>query len=184
MKLSSKRAIFFDKDGTLNYSVFWKDKYRAPRKVSETFFYKGLTEKFQILNELDFLIFLVTNQPDISNGDIDTINYSGIVNHIKKNFDIVEVATCVHPSKQQCLCRKPSPKMLFDLSSKHNIELKNSWMIGDRISDIKAGKLAGCKTILIRRESDVFSMYDSKPDHLASSTSDAILRILEEHNNS
>jgi D-glycero-D-manno-heptose 1,7-bisphosphate phosphatase len=73
--------------------------------------------------------------------------------------------------------------MLFDLSSKHNIELKNSWMIGDRISDIKAGKSAGCKTILIGGDLDVFSVYDSKPDHLASSTSDAILKILEEHNN-
>jgi D-glycero-D-manno-heptose 1,7-bisphosphate phosphatase len=183
MKLTSKRAIFLDKDGTLNYLVFWKNKYRAPRKVSETFFYKGLTEKFQILKELDFLIFLVTNQPDISNGDIDLINYSEIVNHINKNFDIIEIATCIHPRKKQCLCRKPSPKMLFDISSKYNIELKNSWMIGDRISDIKAGKSAGCKTILIRRELDIFSEYDSMPDCIASSTSDAILRILEENNN-
>lgn len=183
MRLSSKRAIFFDKDGTLNYSVFWKNKYRAPRIVSETFFYKGLTEKLQLLKELDFLIFLVTNQPDISYGDIESTNYSEMVNHIQKSFDIVEVATCIHPIQKQCLCRKPSPKMLFDLSSKHNIELKNSWMIGDRISDINAGKSAGCKTILIRRESDMFSVYDSKPDYLVSSTGDAILKILEEHNN-
>jgi len=182
MKLTSKRAIFFDKDGTLNYSVFWKNKYRAPRKVSETFFYKGLTEKFQILDKLDFLIFLVTNQPDISNGDIITKEYSEIVNHMKKNFNIIDVATCVHPSSQECQCRKPSPKMLFDLSSKHNIELKNSWMIGDRISDVKAGKSAGCKTILIRRELDVFSESDYKPDYLVSSTSDAILKIWEEYN--
>jgi D-glycero-D-manno-heptose 1,7-bisphosphate phosphatase len=183
MKLSSKKAVFFDKDGTLNYSVFWNNKYRAPRKVSETFFYRGLTEQFQILNELDFLIFLVTNQPDISNGDIESINYSEIINHIRKSFNIVEVATCIHSSEKQCLCRKPSPRLLFDLSSRHNIELKNSWMVGDRISDIKAGKLAGCKTILISRELNVFSVYDSKPDYLASSTSDAILKILEERNN-
>jgi D-glycero-D-manno-heptose 1,7-bisphosphate phosphatase len=183
MRLSSKKAIFLDKDGTLNYSVFWKNKFRAPRNITETFFYKGLSENLQTITKLDYLVFLVTNQPDISSGDIKLIDYSVIVNHVEKNFNIAEVATCIHLSKLNCLCRKPNPKMLFDLSAKYNIELKNSWMIGDRISDTNAGKSAGCKTILIERNPPILSVYDFAPDYLVTSTNDAIIKILEENKN-
>ena len=73
--------------------------------------------------------------------------------------------------------------MLFDLSAKYNIELKNSWMIGDRISDTIAGKSAGCKTILIERNPPILSVYDFAPDYLVTSTNDAIIKILEENKN-
>ena len=182
MKSTPKKAIFLDKDGTLNYSIFWKNKFRAPRKVTETFFYRGLIEKLQKLTELDFLIFLVTNQPDICEGIINLSDYSSMVDHVKKNFNIVEIATCIHSKKLNCLCRKPNPKMIFDLSAKYNIELESSWMVGDRISDINAGKSAGCKTILIERNPVIYLAPEFVPDYLVSSTGDAILKILEENN--
>ena len=125
----------------------------------------------------------MTNQPDISNGYIKLTDYSDIVSHIEKHFNIVEVATCIHSKKMNCMCRKPNPKMLFNLSTKYNIELKNSWMIGDRISDTNAGKLAGCKTILIERDPAIILIDDFVPDYHVTNSIDAIMKVLEEINN-
>lgn len=65
---------------------------------------------------------------------------------------IDEIAYCPHRPDENCFCRKPNPGMIIQLAQKHHIELKDSWMVGDREVDLIAGKRAGCKSVLITPE--------------------------------
>ncbi|WP_330949072.1 HAD-IIIA family hydrolase [Virgibacillus sp. MG-45] len=65
-----------------------------------------------------------------------------------------DVAYCPHKPHEGCLCRKPQPKMLFDLAKKHHIDLASSYMVGDREQDVEAGRMAGTKTVLVGKRED------------------------------
>ena len=70
-------------------------------------------------------------------------------NHIKNEIKVDDIFVCYHDDCHNCKCRKPKPGLLFDAAKKWNINLKKSYMIGDRWKDIRAGISAGCKTIFI-----------------------------------
>ena len=70
---------------------------------------------------------------------------------ILDELKISEINNCIHNNEDQCLCRKPKPGMLINSALKLGVSLKESWMIGDRDGDMKAGLAAGCKTIFINR---------------------------------
>ena len=70
---------------------------------------------------------------------------------LRKKTSIKNIYTCIHTAKQFCMCRKPKPGMLIKAAKDHNIDLKKSYMVGDRAKDIACGKRAGCKTIFINR---------------------------------
>lgn len=154
-----QKAIFLDRDGTINKYVGFvrkKEEFELLPHVSETI------RKF---NELGFLVIIITNQPVIARGEVSYEELEVIHNkmetllgndgayvdaiyycphHPDKGFDgeIVDL-------KIDCDCRKPKPGLIFKAAEDFNIDLENSWMIGDSENDIVAGKRAGCKTILV-----------------------------------
>ena len=163
---NKQKAVFLDRDGTINKYVGFL------RKSDELELIDGAAEAIRKINESGYLAIVVTNQPVIARGEVtgdelETIHnkmetllgqegayLNGIYycpHHPDKGFDgeIKEL-------KIECGCRKPKPGMLIKASEDFNIDLSQSWMIGDSENDILAGKSAGCKTALIGKDSGLF----------------------------
>ena len=100
---------------------------------------------------MGFLLFVISNQPDISRGFIEKGVTEKINQEIYDNFPIKEIIICPHDDHHNCNCRKPKPGMIFELSKKDDIDIKKSFLIGDNWKDTEAGQKAGCKTIIINK---------------------------------
>lgn len=168
------KAIFLDRDGVLNQTVFRNGKPRAPYTLEECTLFAGVKKAIQLLKELDYLLVMVTNQPDVARGWVTREAVDMINNRIKELIHIDDIKICFHTDQDNCQCRKPRPGMLLQAMSDWNIDPGSSFMIGDRHSDVEAGKSAGCKTILIG-EGDHSS--DIKPDFQMNSLLEAAKMI-------
>jgi len=145
------KAIFLDRDGVLVKSFTRKGKAYAPTKLKDFKIYKDSTRCVKKLNSLGFKIFVITNQPDVGKKLISKSTLNKMHNKLKKKIEIDKIYTCIHTQDQKCTCRKPKPGMILKAAKVYKINLKKSYMIGDRSSDIICGNKAGCKTIFINR---------------------------------
>lgn len=146
-----KKAIFFDRDGTLIKSNLSSDKKPiAIKNLSELKLFPSVKKILKKLNK-EFLIFIITNQPDVYRGINTKKNVIEINNYLKKILPIKKIYTCFCSSKN-CTFRKPNPGMMIDASKKYNIDLKKSYVVGDRWKDIDAGHKVRCKTIFINKD--------------------------------
>lgn len=161
--LSNKqKAIFLDRDGTINkYVGFLYDinKFELLPKVAQT---------IKEINKSGYLVIVITNQPVVSRGEI-TFNELRVI-HNKMETLLGDEGAYVdgiylcphHPHdgyegeikelKIECNCRKPKAGMLLQAAHDFNIDISKSWMVGDSETDAEAGKVAGCKTILLNDE--------------------------------
>lgn len=144
-----RKAVFLDRDGVLNQTIFKMGKPRAPYTLEEFSLLPGVFEGIQLLKDQNYLLIVVTNQPDVARGWVTKEAVEMINLHLKKILPVDEIVVCYHTEFDQCFCRKPNPGMLLEAARKWNIDLLESYMVGDRYSDIEAGKKAGCRTILI-----------------------------------
>lgn len=157
------RAVFFDRDGVLNELVYHQEQeiIDSPFTPGQFKLIPGVTEALKKLHDAGYLTILVSNQPGIAKGHMTTRNFELIRQRMNSEL-IVDGAEldgeyyCLHHPdavikqyRLQCDCRKPLPGLLFKAAMEKDIDLKESWLIGDNLSDIQAGKAAGCKTILI-----------------------------------
>lgn len=143
------KAVFLDRDGVLNHTIFKMGKPRAPYKLEEFSLIPGVSEGLQLLKDKNYLLIVITNQPDVGRGWVTREAVDVINNHLKEILPLDEIKVCFHTEFDQCLCRKPNPGMLLEAAREWNIKLSESYMLGDRYSDIEAGNKAGCRTILI-----------------------------------
>lgn len=144
------KAIFLDRDGVINLDVGYV------YKIDDFKFIEGVIESLKLFQELGYKLFIVTNQSGIGRGFFQEEDYHNLTNWYleeleKEGLNICEVYFCPHTPFDNCDCRKPSPKYLFDATKKHNLDLSKSIMIGDKESDIECGKRAGCRTIKVER---------------------------------
>ena len=155
----SQRAVFLDRDGTINkYVGFLQD-------IDAFDLLPGVTEAIKRINSSGYLAIAVTNQPVIARGEVTAPELQEIHNKMETllgtegaYLDVIYYCPH-HPHKGyageipelkiDCDCRKPKPGMLIKATEDFNIDLKQSWMIGDGENDIRAGLAAGCKTALI-----------------------------------
>ncbi|SFC87176.1 D-glycero-beta-D-manno-heptose 1,7-bisphosphate 7-phosphatase [Butyrivibrio sp. YAB3001] len=177
-----QKAIFLDRDGTINRYIGFL------RNIDDFELLPGVTEAVRKINESGFLAIVVTNQPVIARGEVSRKQLQEIHNKMetllgKGGAYLDGIYYCPHHPhrgyegeipelKIECNCRKPRPGMLLKATEDFNIDLMNSWMIGDGENDIKAGNDAGCKTALIGTE-DFGQMIS------ATSLADAVGRIIE-----
>ena len=144
------KTIFLDRDGVINKEIGYL------YKIEEFDFINGIFEACQYFHQLGYQIIIVTNQSGISRGYYTEIDFQNTTNwmltQFKKNgVSILDVFHCPHLPESTCNCRKPNPGMLIDAKSKHNINMEESWMIGDSERDITAANSAGIKnTILVK----------------------------------
>ena len=154
-----QKAIFLDRDGTINkYVGFLRD-------IDEFELLPGVAEAIGKINRSGYLAIVVTNQPVIARGEVGWEELQEIHNKMETLLGLEGVYldgiyfSPHHPHKGyegeipelkfDCDCRKPKPGMLLKAAEDFNIDLSQSWMIGDGENDIKAGEVAGCKTALI-----------------------------------
>ena len=154
-----QKAVFLDRDGTINkYVGFLKD-------IDDFELLPGVAEAIREINESGYLAIVVTNQPVIARGELTVEELDQI--HDKMETLLGEhgaylnaIYSCPHhPDKGfpgeiedlkiVCDCRKPKPGMILKAAEDFNIDLAQSWMIGDSENDILAGKAVGCRTILL-----------------------------------
>lgn len=156
---NKQKAIFLDRDGTIN-------KYVGYLRTPEQFeLLEGAGEAIRKINLSGYLAIVVTNQPVIARGEVTVDGLQQIHNKMetmlgKEGAYLDGVYYCPHhPDKGfageveelkiVCECRKPKAGLLLQAAKDFNIDLSQSWMIGDSENDVLAGKNAGCKTALL-----------------------------------
>lgn len=145
-----KKAVFLDRDGIINEVVYHgSNKPSSPWKFEEFKLIPGIKKPLEELVQMGYLIFIISNQPDISRGFIKNGTTEKINNVISERFPITEIRVCPHDDHHNCKCRKPKPGMILELCKKWNVDPSKSFMIGDNWKDIEAGKSAGCTCILL-----------------------------------
>jgi len=144
------KTIFLDRDGVINKEVNYL------HKIDDFEFIDGIFDSCRLLQKLGYSFIVVTNQSGIERGLYKLRDYQILTKWMlqqfkKNNIKILDIFYCPHEPKSKCSCRKPKPGMFLEAENKHNIDMVNSWMIGDKECDIKAANLARIhQTILVR----------------------------------
>jgi len=152
-KSTSARAVFLDRDGVINRALEHEEKPYPPRNLAEFEIYPEVPAACAKLKAAGFLLVVATNQPDVGRGTLDQSIVEQIHAHMTSVLPIDRIEVCYHAGQghSNCDCRKPKPGMLLHAARELNIDLKQSWMVGDRWRDVDCGHAAGCKTIFINR---------------------------------
>lgn len=144
------RAVFLDRDGVLNRAFVINGTPHPPATIEELEILPGVRDALKALAACGFKLIVVTNQPDVARGTqtrkmVETIN-AALHEALPELNDIL---VCYHDDIDRCLCRKPKPGLLLQAAADYAIDTGRSFMIGDRWSDVAAGRAAGCVTFLI-----------------------------------
>ena len=188
-----KKAIFLDRDGVINENVPSLTKPEQFRLIHD------VSASIKRFNETGYLVVVVTNQPGIAKGfssfkDMEKIHakMNGLLKEGGAHIDALYLCPH-HPEKGHpgeieelkidCECRKPKPGLILRAAKDLDIDLHGSWIIGDSLTDVAAGKNAGLKTILLSNGGNCGSreekkLVDVKPDHLCANISQALKIIL------
>lgn len=172
-----KRAVFLDRDGVLNRALVRDGKPLPPSSLAEVEILPGAVDAARRLARAGFLLFVVTNQPDVARGLATRESVETINTWIGSIMPIVEFRTCFHDDAHDCDCRKPRPGALLTAAQAHHIDLAHSFMVGDRWRDVEAGRAAGCQTVFID-----YGYNEKRPeafDFSVGSLEEAAQRILE-----
>ena len=144
------KTIFLDRDGVINKEVNYL------HKIDDFEFIYGIFDACIYFQKLGYKIVIITNQSGISRGYYTEKQYQIVTKWMLNEFlnnqiQILDIFHCPHSPEANCNCRKPNPGMLLDAKSKHNIDMKKSWMIGDKENDIIAANKSGItNTILVK----------------------------------
>lgn len=144
-----KQAIFLDRDGVINSTIIKEGKSFSPRKFEDFKLVDGVKDILERFKAREWLNIIVTNQPDIARGLMKKEELQKMHNLIRENLPVDDIFICPHDDADNCNCRKPKPGMLLEAAKKWDIDLNESFMIGDSWKDIEAGRNAGCTTLLI-----------------------------------
>lgn len=155
------KAIFLDRDGVINI-----DKNYV-HKIEDFEFIDGVKEALKYFQNLGYILIIVTNQSGIGRGYYRQEDFEKLTNWMideleKDKIFIKKVYFCPHRPDENCDCRKPNPKMILDAAKEFNVDLKKSWMIGDKESDIEAGLNAGVKKTILIGEGKTKAKYKVK----------------------
>lgn len=146
---AGRKAVFLDRDGVLNRAIVREGKPYPPATLADLEIMPGAPEALAALKELGFVLIVVTNQPDIARGTQGLDSIQAINDAIASRLPIDATYVCPHDDADECDCRKPKPGLLLRAAAERSIDLRASFMIGDRWRDIEAGRNAGSSTIFI-----------------------------------
>ena len=179
-----KKAVFLDRDGVINEIVYHKEMgiLDSPFTADQLKLFPKVGEAINTFHTLGYQVIVVSNQPGMAKDHFTMETFQEIQGkmrqelHKQKAHVDAEYYCFHHPYasvksyKKICDCRKPKPGMLLSAANDHHLDLAASWMIGDGVTDIQAGKAAGCTTILIgRMKCELCKLLDDKdtcPDYI------------------
>jgi D-glycero-D-manno-heptose 1,7-bisphosphate phosphatase len=158
-----RRAVFLDRDGCINAMVYHEDSslWDSPQNPTEFHLLPGVPEAIRLINKMSLLAVIISNQPGIAKGKATPADLLGVTAEMRcmlaeAGAALDAVYYCLHHPqavreeyKVVCECRKPKPGLLLRAAKELAIDLSQSYMIGDRLTDVQAGTAAGCRTILL-----------------------------------
>ncbi len=195
--MEKQKAVFVDRDGTLNAMVYdaTHGLLDSPRRPEQVTLVEGAGEFLSVLRNAGFRIEVVTNQPGLAKGTMTAEELDAVNDRLAEllaadggAWDALHY--CPHHPEGVvdtyigvCDCRKPKPGMLLAAAAERNIDLASSWMIGDGLNDVQAGRAAGCRTILVvKLKSEHLQKFveepDSEPDATVESLGAAAVFVL------
>jgi D-glycero-D-manno-heptose 1,7-bisphosphate phosphatase len=150
-----RRAVFLDRDGVINKPVVREGRPQPPAEVNDWELYEDVPAGCAQLEAAGYLLVVVTNQPDVARG----AQTRRVVEAMQRKMlaalpQIARVEVCWHAGvdwADPCDCRKPQPGMVLRAANALNIDLTQSFLIGDRWRDVDCGHAAGCRTVFIDR---------------------------------
>jgi len=147
------RAVFLDRDGVISRSLVREGLPFAPTTLEDFQILPETAEACRRLKQAGFLLIVVTNQPEVGRGTIKQETVEAMHAKMCRDLPIDRVGVCYHPGHgmSHCDCRKPKTGLLVSAAEELNIDLAQSWMVGDRWRDIDCGFAAGCNTVFIDR---------------------------------
>jgi D-glycero-D-manno-heptose 1,7-bisphosphate phosphatase len=148
---ASGRAVFLDRDGVLVVPTFRDGRSYAPTTLEDFEIYPDAREILDRLKQAGFRLVVATNQPDVGNGKVSREVLGEMHALMRKALPVDAIKVCYHSREDACGCRKPLPGMLLEAAAELGIKLPESYMVGDRASDVDAGAAAGCRTVFIDR---------------------------------
>jgi D-glycero-D-manno-heptose 1,7-bisphosphate phosphatase len=143
------KAVFLDRDGTINRAFVRDGKPYPPRDLSEFELLPGAEEACRLMKDEGYTLVVATNQPDVGRGTTKREAVEEIHAWMCGKLPIDRVEVCYDAGDSPSECRKPRPGMLLRAAREMDIDLKASWMVGDRWRDVDCGHNAGCRTIFI-----------------------------------
>lgn len=189
------RAVFLDRDGVINAMVYDQEGILdSPYDPEQFELLPGVGEGVRKINEMGLLVILISNQPGVAKGKCTLQILEAIAQKMEANLAALGARLdasyyCLHHPQAiieeyriNCNCRKPKPGLLLKAAEELAIDLKSSYMIGDKPTDVQAGQAAGCKTILLDRHHLLGpkDKLDPEPDFIAADLLETVRHIYEQ----
>lgn len=184
-----RRALFLDRDGVVSEPVWYDDtqNWEAARRVDDLRLIPGAADALRRAHEAGWLIFLVTNQPDWAKGKTTRENLLEVEAEVERLTVIDRAYLCFHHPEAVvdelrvvCSCRKPGTKSLTDAARDFNVDLSQSWMAGDRDTDLLCGRAAGTRVALILHPTSAELRGRVEPDATFPTVASFVDHLLEE----
>ena len=192
-------TVFLDRDGTLNELVYDEQSgaMNSPLWPEQLMLKPHAAQFVKGLNELGFLCIVVTNQPGVAKGSLSLVRLDRIHRRMREELarsgaHLDGIFYCPHHPDPgpggvpalatACHCRKPRPGLLIEAASVHHADLYRSYMVGDRLTDMEAGRAAGVTTVLLSGEKcdeleGLRDRPDARPDHVVEDLDKALALI-------
>lgn len=171
--------MFLDRDGVLVETLVRDNRAFAPVSLDEFRLERDAGAHVERLARAGLVPIVVTNQPEVARGLIAPETLREMHDRLRAAVPVEDIFVCVHESEAGCECRKPKPGMLYAAAEKWDIDLRRSFMVGDRGGDMEAGHAAGCYTVLIERPYSACARADARVEDLAAAV-DIVLARLED----
>jgi D-glycero-D-manno-heptose 1,7-bisphosphate phosphatase len=176
MNSKSRRAVFLDRDGVINQAIVRNGKPFPPASADELKFFPDVAEACELLKTHGFQLIVVTNQPDVGRGTMEQKRVEEINQKISSALPIDRIEVC-YDCDDSSEFRKPKPGMLKRAAEELDVDLAQSFIVGDRWRDVDCGHAAGCQTIFIDRGYD--EPLRKPPDHRAANLLEAARIIVD-----
>jgi D-glycero-D-manno-heptose 1,7-bisphosphate phosphatase len=178
---ATNRCVFLDRDGVLNRPVIRGALPFPPGNLREFELYPGVAEGCAQLKAAGFVLIVVSNQPDVGRGTQAREVVEAMHEQLRSAISALDaIEVCYHAGESYgdpCDCRKPKPGMLLRAAASHNLDLKRSFLIGDRWRDVDCADAAGCRSLFI--DHGYNEPLRKKPDFTVSSFSEAVATVLQ-----
>lgn len=179
--MNTNRAVFIDRDGVINHDYGYVFKWTDFKFIDRSI------DAMRLLYNNGFLLFIITNQSGISRGfysesDLWALNKDMCAFLSRNGVKIQQIYYCSHMPEDKCICRKPSPELILRAQKDHRVDLRHSYMIGDKMSDIGAGLNAGVGSLILINQTDRHANQPSSTYTIAKSLYEAAETIVKERN--